>query len=100
MLDLLRDRPGSTIAELASRFRMSAVGVLKHVRVLERSRLVVSRPQGRVRRLYFNLVPIQMIHDRWTDHYGGFWAERISDMKEGLELRVKVNQPGKAVRSA
>ena len=96
MLDIVRQRSGCTIADLAARFRMSAVGVLKHVRVLERSRLVISRREGRVRRLYFNTVPIQLIHDRWTDHYSAFWAERVSDLKATLETELS----RKAVRSA
>jgi len=96
MLDILQGQSGCTIADLAQRFRMSAVGVLKHVRVLERARLVVSRREGRVRRLYFNSVPIQMIHDRWTDRYSAFWAGRLADMKERLENE----QPEKEVRSA
>lgn len=98
MLDLLSARPGVTIAELArdaaqnpakTRVRMSAVGVLKHVRVLERAGLVISEREGRVRRLYFNPVPIQLIYDRWTDQYQGFWSARLADIKERLELGAR-----------
>lgn len=88
MLDLIEAHPGTTIAGLTDSFRMSGVGVLKHVRVLERAGLVIGRREGRVRRLYFNPVPIQAIYDRWTDRYASFWAGRMADLKDSLEHRL------------
>lgn len=85
MLDLLQQRPGSSIASLAQHFAMSGVGVLKHVRVLESAGLVHSRRSGRERHLYFNLIPIQQVYDRWTDRYSQFWAGRMLDLKDRLE---------------
>ncbi len=88
MLDLVQAQPGLSIADLAAHFRMSGVGVLKHVRVLERAKLIIGKPDGRVRRLYFNAVPIQAIYDRWTDRYASFWAGRMADLKDSLEQRL------------
>lgn len=85
MLDILQERSGITIADLAGSFRMTPVGVLKHVKLLERAGLLVTRREGRVRRLYFNAVPIQLIYDRWTDRYSGFWTARMADIKDRLE---------------
>ena len=87
MLDVLRARPGLSVRELGEGFAMSAVGVLKHVRVLEGAGLVVSRKEGRERRLYFNAVPIQAVYDRWTDEYSAFWVSHIADLKQRLESR-------------
>jgi DNA-binding transcriptional ArsR family regulator len=101
MLDLLRSTPGMTIAALAEGFDMSAVGVLKHVRVLEASGLVHSCKEGRERRLSFNLMPIQRVYDRWTDDYGRFWAGRIADMKDRLESTAsQSSRSRKAARRA
>ena len=117
MLDLLQETPGCTVAELGGHFRMSDVGVLKHVRVLEKARLVLSRREGRVRRLFFNPVPIQLVYDRWTTDYSRFWTARMADIKERLEaaggagggggestrvgaLSVPFDQEGKVARSA
>ncbi len=86
MLDIAQQHPGITIAEVAERFRMTPVGVLKHIKLLERAKLLSSRREGRIRRLYFNAVPIQHIYDRWTDSYSSFWAGRMLDMKERLEV--------------
>ncbi|MEK6702817.1 MAG: helix-turn-helix transcriptional regulator [Planctomycetota bacterium] len=85
MLDILQERSGITIADLAASFRMTPVGVLKHVKLLEKAGLLITRREGRVRRLYFNAVPIQLIYDRWTDRYSGFWTARMADLKERLE---------------
>lgn len=98
MLDVLQSAPGTTIAGLSAHFDMSGVGVLKHVRVLEAAGLIWSRKEGRERRLYFNLVPIQSIYDRWTDRYSRFWAERVIDMKARIEASVQRRRGGGARR--
>ena len=85
MIDLLMATPGMSVKELASHFDMTRIAVLKHVRVLEQAELVLSRKVGRTRQLFFNAVPIQLIHDRWTDQYSAFWAERVADIKARIE---------------
>lgn len=85
MLDILQASPGVNIARLGEHFRMSGVGVLKHVRVLERAGLVHSERVGRERKLYFNVVPIQMVYDEWTARYAQFWAGRMMDLKGRVE---------------
>jgi predicted transcriptional regulator len=42
---------------------------MKHLGVLEQAGLLVSKKDGRTRRLYCNAVPIRMIHERWTSEY-------------------------------
>jgi hypothetical protein len=71
---------------------MSRIAVLKHVRALEGVELLLSRKQGRTRHLYFNPVPIQLIHDRWTTEYSAFWAERMVDTKTRIESRAARQQ--------
>ena len=61
ILDIVRDHPGILIGELAAHFEFSRIAVQKHVHVLETSGLIISERHGRVRQLYFNLIPIQMI---------------------------------------
>lgn len=85
VLDLLLEKPGQTVAGLSSSFKMSGVGLLKHVRVLERAGLVIAEKRGRERWLYVNIVPIQQIYDRWTTDYVKFWAGRVVDLKDRLE---------------
>ena len=89
ILDFVRDNPGANVNDVSSEFSSSRIAVMKHIRKLEAATLIVSEKEGRVRRLYFNLIPIQMIYDRWTDEYSALWAERITKFKDKLEARSK-----------
>lgn len=85
ILDLLQQRPGMTVQELRDFFPVSRIALLKHVRVLEKANLIVSRREGRSRPLYFNAVPIQMIYDRWTSEFAGLWSEKLTRIKYRVE---------------
>jgi predicted transcriptional regulator len=86
ILDILRERPGANVNEVCGFFDTSRIAVMKHLRVLEEAGLVISRREGRSRRLFFNAVPIQMIYDRWTTEYGALWARRLTDLKYRVEM--------------
>lgn len=88
ILDLLRDQPGSGVGEIAESFDVSRIAIMKHLTVLESAHLIVSQKDGRTRRLYFNAAPIQMIYDRWTDDYSGYWAGEITRLKYLAEKRA------------
>jgi uncharacterized protein YndB with AHSA1/START domain/predicted transcriptional regulator len=85
MLDLLRAQPGLTVSALTEHFEVSRFAVMKHLRVLEAASLVISRRQGRTRRLYLNAVPIQTIYDRWTSQFSAIWASSLTSLKYNLE---------------
>ncbi len=89
ILDIVRGRPGIQIGELASNFDCTRIAIHKHVRVLEAADLVISERQGRVRKLYFNLVPIQTIYERWTDDYSGDWAAGLTRFARGIEEQTR-----------
>lgn len=91
MLDWLQREPGCNVARLAAQFEgeLSRFGVMKHLQVLERGNLVVSLKEGRERQLWFNPVPIQLIHERWTTEYSAYWSARLTKLKysaEGAEV--------------
>ena len=88
ILDLLRDRPGAGVGEIAAEFDVSRIAIMKHLTVLEEAHLIVSQKEGRTRRLYFNTAPIRMIYDRWTDDYSGYWAGEITRLKYLAETRA------------
>ncbi len=85
ILDLIKADPGCTVGELASHFDVTRIAVMHHLRQLEECELVVTRKDGRTRRLYHNPVPIQLIYDRWTTEYSGFWASKMADVKYAVE---------------
>jgi DNA-binding transcriptional ArsR family regulator len=91
MLDWLVQEPGCNVNRLTERFEgeLSRFGVMKHLQVLERGQLVVSLKEGRERLLWFNPVPIQLIHERWTTQYSAYWAAKLTKLKvaaEGAEI--------------
>lgn len=85
ILDLLRQMPGCSVADVCKYFDTSRIAVMKHLAVLEQAQLVIPRKQGRVRELYLNVVPIQLIYDRWTTEYSSFWAAKATDLKFLIE---------------
>ena len=87
MLDVVNEQPGIPVGRLASHFDVSRIAVMKHLAVLEKANLVVSRKEGRVRKLYFNAVPIRMIYERWTDEYSNRWSQFVTDLKFRAESR-------------
>jgi len=89
MLDHVRAAPGLTVGELAAKFDVSRIAVMNHLAVLEKANLIVSEKDGRSRRLYLNAMPIQDIHDRWTDSYSAHWAERVNIIKHAAEAAAR-----------
>jgi DNA-binding transcriptional ArsR family regulator len=88
MLDIVKDCPGIPVGELASRFDVSRIAVMKHLAVLEEAGLIISARDGRARRLWFNAVPIRMIYDRWTDEYSDYWSGEVTRIKYLAEART------------
>jgi DNA-binding transcriptional ArsR family regulator len=85
LLDLLFERDGRTLTELEAGLEMSRFGVMKHLRVLEEARLVVTRRSGRTKLHFLNSIPIRLIHDRWIDKYTEPWAATLTELKTTLE---------------
>lgn len=88
ILDLLKARPGAGVGEIAAAFDVSRIAIMKHLAVLEEANLIVSRKEGRTRRLWFNAAPIQMIYDRWTSDYSAYWAGELTRLKYLAEARA------------
>jgi len=85
LLDRLFERDGRTLTELESELEMTRFGAMKHLRVLEDARLVVTRRSGREKLHYLNPVPIRLIHDRWIDKYTERRVSALADLKTELE---------------
>jgi DNA-binding transcriptional ArsR family regulator len=85
LLDRLYERDGQTLSALGSRLPMSRFGVMKHLRVLEDARLVVTRRRGREKLHYLNPVPIRVVYERWVSKYAEPWASALTGLKRELE---------------
>ncbi len=85
LLDLLFERDGRTLTELESGLEMTRFGVMKHLKVLEDSGLVIARKSGREKLHFLNPVPIRLIHNRWIDKYTERRVSALTDLKSELE---------------
>src|SRR5437764_13535540 len=85
LLDRLFERDGRTLTDLESELDMTRFGVMKHLRVLEDTGLVVTRRSGREKLHFLNPVPIRLIHDRWIDRDRERQVSALTDLKNTLE---------------
>ena len=89
LLDELFERDGQTLSALEQRLPMTRFGVMKHLRVLEEARLVVTQRRGREKLHFLNPVPIRLAHDRWVSKYSEPWAAGLSALKSELEANMQ-----------
>lgn len=87
IVDVVRASPGCNLNFVVEQFDYSRIGVMKHIDVLEAANLIVSRREGRERLLYFNVVPLQEIHERWSDEYSRHFAGQLTNLKRKVEQR-------------
>jgi len=95
ILDLLRERPRVT-GDIASRFQISRIAVMRHLEVLSAAGLVTSRKRGRERWHYLNAIPLERMHERWVEAHAGHWAAgllRIRRSVESTPARMSANRP-------
>ena len=90
LLDELFRADGQSLTALERRLPMTRFGVMKHLRVLARAGLVVTRKRGREKLHFLNPVPIRLVHDRWVSKYAEPWAAALSELKQQLEEKTMV----------
>jgi len=72
------------VTDLAAPFDMSLVAVSKHLKVLERARLIERDIEGRVHRCSFQAEPLREV-ERWLDHYRVFWTDTLDALARHVE---------------
>ena len=72
------------VTDLAAPFDMSLVAVSKHLKVLERARLIERDIEGRVHRCSFQAEPLREV-ERWLDHYRVFWTDTLGALARHVE---------------
>ena len=96
MLDLLKEKPGLNVNQLTEHFEFSRYGVMKHLKILEKAGLVVARQSGRFKLCYLNVIPLQMISDRWMSRFSSQIAPSLTRLKHHLESEEKEMAHSKA----
>jgi DNA-binding transcriptional ArsR family regulator len=74
------------VGELARPIDMTRVAVSKHLRVLEKARLISRTIDGRVHRCAVTPRPLQEV-ERWLTDYRAFWNERLDALARYTEER-------------
>jgi DNA-binding transcriptional ArsR family regulator len=74
----------ASVSDLAAPYDISLPGVAKHLRVLERARLIIRRKDGRVHRCRLVAQPMKDAAD-WIERYRQFWEEQFDALARFLE---------------
>jgi DNA-binding transcriptional ArsR family regulator len=77
-------RGPAMITELAEPFGISLPAVSRHIRVLERARLVARTVDGRVHRCSLRAVPLREA-ERWLTNYRQFWMGTLDALARHVE---------------
>lgn len=80
ILDLLRLR-SMTTGDICGHFRTTRFAVMKHIKVLQSSGLVITEKKGRERINHLNAAPIQAIYRRWIRPFERVPADRLLRLK-------------------
>ena len=72
------------VTELAEPFGMSLPAVSKHLKVLEKAKLITRHIDGRIHRFHVNPEPLQQARS-WIEHYQQFWTEQLAALGNYLE---------------
>ncbi len=82
----------TTVTDLARPFKMTKPAVTKHLKVLERARLIERGRDAQWRPCRLKAKPLRDAHD-WIEQYRKFWEERLDRLEEYLrELQSKENR--------
>jgi len=76
-------RGEARVTEIAHPFDMSLNAVSKHIRMLERAKLVKRKKIGREHVLSFNPQPLDAAAD-WIERTRSFWTERLDALEREL----------------
>jgi DNA-binding transcriptional ArsR family regulator len=77
-------RGEAAVGDLARPFDISLPAVSRHLRVLERARLIERRVDAQRRVCRLRAQPLRVAAN-WIDRYRSFWEERLDDLAALLE---------------
>jgi DNA-binding transcriptional ArsR family regulator len=83
LLARLAEEPAK-VTDLAEPFAMSLPAVSRHIRVLERARLVVRNVDGRVHQCSLDPFPLEAV-EAWLAHYRRFWTSNLDALAHYVE---------------
>ena len=88
-----------SIGDLAAPFTMSFAAASKHVRVLERARLVRRRVEGRSHLCRLEAAPLAAAND-WLSFYEKFWNQQLDALEAVLQEEDNAKRLGTTKKGA
>ena len=77
-------REPAMVTELARPFELSLPAVSRHIKVLERARLIRRTVDGRIHRCALDARSLRTV-DRWLCHYRHFWDANLEALARYVE---------------
>jgi DNA-binding transcriptional ArsR family regulator len=85
----------ASVTELAEPFDMSMPAISKHLKVLERARLIARGREAQWRPCQLKAGPLKDVAD-WVEHYRRFWEESFDRLDDYLhEIQSKEKKHGR-----
>lgn len=85
----------ATVQELAKPFKMSLPAISKHLKVLEKSGLIIRRSEAQKRLCKLETEPIKDAVD-WLEHHRKLWEDKLDRLDDYLrELQQKEKEHGR-----
>ncbi len=75
---------GATVQDLAKPFKMSMPAVSKHLKVLEKAKLIRRGRNAQWRPCYLETAPLKQASD-WVDQYRKFWEQKLDRLDDYLK---------------
>lgn len=73
-----------TVNNISENFKISRPAISKHLKVLLKTNLVVSKQNGRERLYKINVEPLNEVRN-WLHFYDKFWDEKLNLLKNYME---------------
>lgn len=84
-----------SVTELSAPFKMSLPAISKHLKVLERARLIERSREAQRRPCKLSASPLKDVSD-WVEHYRKFWEASFDRLDAYLkEVQAKERKPGR-----
>lgn len=87
----------ASVQELAKPFKMTLPAVSKHLKVLEKAKLIRRSRTAQWRPCYLEAAPLKEAAD-WVEQYRRFWEhslDRLEEYLKGLQMKEKHNESRK-----
>ena len=90
-------RETASVGDLATPFEISGPAITKHLKVLERAKLVRREPDGRVHRMHLEAESMREARV-WIDQVREIWERQFDALAEFLESTAATDEKGGNVR--